>query len=1676
MLVRSDKVALDGEYCPASKHKEAGLCTRSFIRDVARHLQCPGGDEIFIMFSHESVPQRFNTTDVGFMNHFLCVSHVEESWHYFGATTTSTTLPWPKEDSARLFSCEESICFQGTEAAHCQAVADKVGARYFSFNGSQCQVLKGWVTQPEVEGSAESWRACSTYVNVDTCPTPCEKRSNSCVMRAVCPESYPKAKRSDSQDSCCSKVDSLPCIPCRALACASHPSASGDFKACADLASEDDCKAQRLCKWEDGQCGDPDFVPLSSDVLVATVQKSKGYPTYSISLLEGINKIHHGMQSGYARSDLEAKDFGGLEEGPGKERAITFWDCGGLESTIYRRQGATLPDTLYLVKRSCSSRPGAWSLMQASDLDSKSKSGDLELFGNVTACVEADLPANAFSQGEATSAIWVGDTDVEATLNASVAAPSCGSPAANATEGESESSESSESESPFAFGTLEDPTLYSLGSCECFGQEHQHHAPVTSEAKAALQENAEFNNFVPEYQLLATGDLFCEISALIPGGQSNDATEDECISLCSGTQSCKYAVYAASLRMCMLFLKCDSMSRTGMSIKTKIFGFLEPTTTFCRIADEAACWSSQLRRQLLEEPAGDSGDGPKIRCAFADFISQCDIMEMTLGQSNGCSRCQYLSTDDPLADGRRKLPLPDSFPSSTQLSVSCRPHTRMMNHHSGQSLDKSIITCVSGTWINANSRTGLAGFSCMECVQVAQPQLARLRSLSLQEMYYLSRRPLQHHVGGVGCTVATEATASPLQSQAGCLCTNADTHICPCEQAPKIYFWNGLLRTKGLNSLCLRRKDFSDVGFGWCTHDYTYWSLEQDFRLRVEDTDDCLCQDDQEEQGFKTKIVPCELCESIWFFDGAACEFSMELLQPEPPMQFLFKGKGGIFFGISEKKLKKNVTKSVSKRSSVREPWRRWKSEAAERQVSREAASEDFGSCEVSLSVSLGMYGKYKNNQIPFSLYTAENQTLPERWTRASMIGNGKMSFFACVQGGALGTEAGKDILAEIAKLEAAMAEYAKKGSPAKIIGPWVEGDDEDYKVVRVLNDKDISWGKLNFKIGMKLSTPFNSNDCVSAFADLYGSCWVIVDSLFRSCGQIVGCVDNDDDLYMCQYDDDLPVRGEDLGYDEDHNPDFDGRYCHAAFNAIDPEIIEDFEAQIDALKEEFSKRKAACSSSFRMSLEDYESLQIETYDEENEPAEARVSCGLLSHGRPPETERLAFGMTSGQFAQLQMGSTYHAGAADHRQPPFDIDEETPVKAFAKGWLAPIENGAAFFGLNCPMGFFVKVDKTAESPYCSYAHSGSVKRVSTVLLPASAVCDMGFALKGWYNLLETPVKNSKEEEAVQGFRIICVELPGISRLCERRDARCEHDEIVTGLQYEKDQAMRYTCCKVPTLYGQKLGRGNLSDIAVWEGEYCPVRLDKTERPVYESQRLLVSSTERPAYYSTDLADKNNMILDKHEITCGAREALSRWKLQQVADRYFVAFTCIPADFQECSWNEQDTVPYNKLAGVCTDSHVLVGMAFEHVSDGTGSLRWKCCQVPDVASSFQRITNGKPDAEDFMPTLVYNDFDCFPAAMVGVKLNDTVKNSGRVFCAGLPADFAKQRQYKHEVHWEPMLASWTLSVQGSILGGLPSMATRPDQADQGPDSIGTAQSLPDVTKQVGVRALFQAKPA
>ena len=250
---------------------------------------------------------------------------------------------------------------------------------------------------------------------------------------------------------------------------------------------------------------------------------------------------------------------------------------------------------------------------------------------------------------------------------------------------------------------------------------------------------------------------------------------------------------------------------------------------------------------------------------------------------------------------------------------------------------------------------------------------------------------------------------------------------------------------------------------------------------------------------------------------------------------------------------------------------------------------------------------------------------------------------------------------------------------------------------------------------------------------------------------------------------------------------------------------------------------------------------------------EASTNCHLLNRGRPADVDIEPYLLTAQQMTDVVRDSVYHITFTP-TLPDFPWffapstnpnDATFPVRQEKYGWYSEINFGAAMWGMECQPGSVVAAHERVRSAHCVNVNARVGEDVIIKdKLPASALCESGHAVGGWFNLQgakkvyrrtpDTPGPTQAEQVALS---LNCRYVPGLSRLCEVKDGNCEQDEVVTGLEFENATFMKYKCCKMPRTFGQTFVPGeNLEGVKVWEGYYCPERLDVSGRPEYQLDR------------------------------------------------------------------------------------------------------------------------------------------------------------------------------------------------------------------------------------------------
>ena len=327
------------------------------------------------------------------------------------------------------------------------------------------------------------------------------------------------------------------------------------------------------------------------------------------------------------------------------------------------------------------------------------------------ACIMDDSVGTTFEKGSARFDLRLSPSEVEDSVPESSEAmmklfvPSCAKPKAR----------------HFRVGTIQDPNFYSLHACECFGEAHASTPPVAKSANAAVSRN--MTNFnvgpVPDQQifsgpyscekhagLLLTSTLsdsrrsvslrsrncfvtllfqvchirsvswICHTEALI--AQYHSLSIEICRSRCHSMEECRFYLYFPTAQTCSLFETCVSIQHVGLDVIHNLYGVVREKVV-CHIANPELCWTSLKRRAFLSL---EEATVPK--CLFQEQFDACDSLQLLSGEKDGnCMRCQYLEETSDREKERQKEPLPDHFPSGSQIQIACNETSRMFASRGG---------------------------------------------------------------------------------------------------------------------------------------------------------------------------------------------------------------------------------------------------------------------------------------------------------------------------------------------------------------------------------------------------------------------------------------------------------------------------------------------------------------------------------------------------------------------------------------------------------------------------------------------------------------------------------------------------------------------------------------------------------------------------------------------------------------------------------------------------------------------------------------------------------------------------------------------------------------------------------------------------------------------------------
>eukprot|EP00928_Gymnodinium_smaydae_P026668 TRINITY_DN2086_c0_g1_i3.p1 TRINITY_DN2086_c0_g1~~TRINITY_DN2086_c0_g1_i3.p1 ORF type:complete len:3588 (+),score=627.02 TRINITY_DN2086_c0_g1_i3:1023-10766(+) len=451
-------------------------------------------------------------------------------------------------------------------------------------------------------------------------------------------------------------------------------------------------------------------------------------------------------------------------------------------------------------------------------------------------------------------------------------------------------------DSNIQFGTTDDPDLYTLDPCECFGKAHSDSEPVSEDAANEVPDSGVFNEYIPPPQLLFSAPYMCDEAASITGEQKEDVSFDACFNFCLTMDVCHFFIYSFEQRFCLPMKHCKTIVETGLPFANDLYGVLR--TPQCRVADSEACWLKRRRREVLagvRSPTEimESADRKSSleRCAFESVLALCDLLQMSTGVANGrCGQCMYHepSTSHVASAGRAKLPLPASFKAASQLRASCADGTRGMRLSTSQKTDGVIMTCVDGAWRDRYMNEGIADFVCHECVQVGSPALKEYLAKGAPEIYFIEKRDFKYHYGwdGKGCATTSAMSPAPLRMSLShknyCFTSTGGLNTTCTDQ---FYFQDGRIVLASKNSFqCLvYDKAFNVVALQPCVG--REWTRDGHL-FKTIDGRNCLTG----KTNGEATIARCtQEATQMWTFMGGDCVLQLELASLSMPLIWLHK-------------------------------------------------------------------------------------------------------------------------------------------------------------------------------------------------------------------------------------------------------------------------------------------------------------------------------------------------------------------------------------------------------------------------------------------------------------------------------------------------------------------------------------------------------------------------------------------------------------------------------------------------------------------------------------------------------------------------------------------------------------------------------------------------------------------
>eukprot|EP00930_Biecheleria_cincta_P067071 TRINITY_DN5344_c0_g2_i1.p1 TRINITY_DN5344_c0_g2~~TRINITY_DN5344_c0_g2_i1.p1 ORF type:complete len:5220 (+),score=634.47 TRINITY_DN5344_c0_g2_i1:1608-17267(+) len=426
-------------------------------------------------------------------------------------------------------------------------------------------------------------------------------------------------------------------------------------------------------------------------------------------------------------------------------------------------------------KKTCDSARTKWVLRRWSPHDvmlpPKDEHGKtiVELHGEILMCIEKDILMTSFeydSRVRFHRPTRDVDFPTQSHLTISATVDNCKSPVKERAEAISQLKLDDDFEGDAAVlqaFRFDDPTSvdieddFSLGPCECPPEQFGDAFPIDTSHFAQRVPPGSGNSFVPAPDILFSGSVSCPYANLRK------------IMVSIGEEDCRLAAREAKTRfywvgvvntveVCRLYEACDAVQLEHSS-NGQLYGWVGDLA--CAIANPGQCMLMEKRREILtgwrSEAINSDANQP---CLFQETIFACEKVRLEMvSDIQQCAMCLFKNNTNKMSISSRR-PLPDAFPSSSQLLVSCHKDYWRGMERAGTSLVPHVrLSCVDGRWIHEGA-TPLALFTCEAGVRVtatSKDSLLQKQRSQKESEWWLGKHLNQIQTWDARCLISENA-------------------------------------------------------------------------------------------------------------------------------------------------------------------------------------------------------------------------------------------------------------------------------------------------------------------------------------------------------------------------------------------------------------------------------------------------------------------------------------------------------------------------------------------------------------------------------------------------------------------------------------------------------------------------------------------------------------------------------------------------------------------------------------------------------------------------------------------------------------------------------------------------------------------------------------------------------